>query len=105
MYWKNTTTAFRGQNTQLETKIAQLIAKVQAGLGAGNPPRKRYLDCEAISESIKVKLGILEGYLTKLSDLVTIAPEAEGDTVERRLGILNKFQEIVMTSRTQYGNV
>ena len=85
VYWNNTQKAFRSQHTQLEGKVAQLESEIKAGLRIEDPLRKRYLDCKVISDSCKTKIGLLKGYLTKLSELATLAPDNEGFTVEARL--------------------
>ena len=103
VYWKNTTTAFKSQHTQSKNMIAQLTAELREGLEAHNLPRKRYLDCEGMSKSIRAKFAILEGYLTKISDMATIAPETEEDTVEGRLRVENEFQSQVGATNALYG--
>ena len=53
-------------------------------------------------DGCKRKIEILEGYLSKLADIATIAPKAQdGDGVEFRLTMLDQYTEKVMLANSK----
>ena len=83
-------------------RVTQAEAKIKAARDMEAPPIKRYLDCKVLHDGCKGKIVILEGYLTKLAELATIAPEEDdADIVEVRLGQLDHFQEMVTMANTR----
>ena len=103
MYWANKQKAFKSQHTQFQTKLAQTESEIKASLDSDAPRRKRNLDCVVLHNSCKRKIVILEGYLTKLAELATLAPDwDDADNVEAKLNQLDHFQEMVTAANTHH---
>ena len=67
-----------------------------------NPQLKRFLDCEVLYDGCKRKIEIMEGYIYKLTDLATVAPEGQqGDGVNIRLTTLDTFTEKVTEANSR----